>query len=274
LGRNRYAFHNGTQPSESFEIIRGSEDIFAGIDNKQFIPVYQPQFRASDRSLIGLEALARWRHPIRGILTPETFMPAAKLLKFEAEIDQQILDHTLADIQKWNTLGLKIPRIAVNISPRRLCDDNLIKSLQAMNIPHGVLSFELLESIFVGEDDAQLIENVEQIKALGIDIEIDDFGTGFASIVSLIRLQPNRLKIDRSLVSPVLENPANRQVLRSIVEMARALNIEVLAEGVENELQARVLRTIGCDSLQGFGLAKPMQLAQMTRYLTELEQTN
>ncbi len=267
IGRNRYAFHTGLQAPESFELIRSTEDIFSAIEQSQFIPAYQPQFHASDQRLVGIEALARWHHPIRGVLTPEAFMPAAKQLKLEAEIDAQIMEHTLRDIETWRTSGLQVPKIAVNISPRRLCSDELIDELRTLSIPKGTLSFELLESIFVGEDDDQLINNVRSIKELGIDIEIDDFGTGFASIVSLLRLEPNRLKIDRSLVSPVLENHANRQVLRSVVEMARALNIQVLAEGVESQLQARVLRTIGCDALQGFALGKPMPMEQMTRFL-------
>lgn len=272
IGRNRHAFHDEKHTGGDIGIIRGSDDIVSGLDTNQFIPAYQPQFRASDQRLIGIEALARWHHPIRGILTPETFMPSAKHLKLEAEIDAQIMEHTLRDIERWNELGLTVPRIAVNISPRRLCSDTLIDELKKIQVPEGALSFELLESIFVGEDDAQLISNVDRIKELGIDIEIDDFGTGFASIVSLLRLEPNRLKIDRSLVAPVLESPANRQVLRSIVEMARALDIQVLAEGVENPLQARVLRSIGCDALQGFGLGKPMPMAQMTRFLERAQE--
>lgn len=272
IGRNRHAFHRGRDSKEHTGVVRGSEDILSGIEKSQFHPVYQPQFRASDQSLVGIEALARWHHPIRGILTPETFLPAAKHLKLEAEIDAQIMDQTLRDIEAWKKLGLEVPRVAVNISPRRLCSDTLVDELKQTDIPDGALSFELLESIFVGEDDAHLISNVEGIKKLGIAIEIDDFGTGFASIVSLLRLEPNRLKIDRSLVAPVLDNQANRQVVRSIVEMARALDIQVLAEGVENPLQARVLRTLGCDALQGFGLGKPMPMSQMTRMLANSQE--
>ena len=191
-----------------------------------------------------------------------------------ATIDRMILEQTLNDFNDWRASGLKIPKASVNVSARRLHDEELIRSLGQLDLKPGTISFELVESIFLDENDELVTWNVEQIKALGIDIEIDDFGTGHASIVSLLKLKPRRLKIDRQLVTPILESPAQRQLVGSIIEIGRSLGIEVLAEGVETMKHARVLKALGCNALQGHAFAQAMSSADLkvfarTRQLRE-----
>ena len=149
-----------------------------------------------------------------------------------------------------------MPKASVNVSARRLQDEELIKSLRELNIRPGTISFELVESIFLDENDDLVTWNIEQIKELGIDIEIDDFGTGYASIVSLLKLKPRRLKIDRQLVMPIVRSPAQRQLVGSIIDIGKSLGIEVVAEGVETMEHARILRELGCDVLQGYAFAR------------------
>ena len=151
-----------------------------------------------------------------------------------------------------------IPKASVNVSARRLHDEELIRSLRKLHIKPGTISFELVELIFLDENDELVTWNVEQIKNLGIDIEIDDFGTGYASIVSLLKLKPRRLKIDRQLVIPLLRSPGQSQLVGSIIDIGKSLGIEVLAEGVETMDHAGVLKTLGCHALQGHAFAYAM----------------
>jgi EAL domain-containing protein (putative c-di-GMP-specific phosphodiesterase class I) len=175
----------------------------------------------------------------------------------------------LRDFAQWERLGLAIPKVAVNVSARRLQDEALIASLRDLRFEPGKLAFELVESIFLDETDDMVRWNAEQIKDLGIDIEIDDFGTGYASIVSLMKLKPKRLKIDRQLVFPITSSAAQRRLVQSIVDIGRSLGIEVVGEGVETMEHARILRELGCNMLQGYAFAAPMSAEALTRFVRE-----
>jgi len=149
------------------------------------------------------------------------------------------------------------------VSQRRLHDEDLIAGLRDMKIKPGRISFELVESIYLDESDAVVASNIEELKKLGIEIEIDDFGTGYASIVSLQKLRPKRLKIDRQLVEPILTDLTQQQLLISIIDIGKAMNIEIVAEGVETMQHARILRDLGCDILQGYAFGKPMSAGEL-----------
>ncbi|WP_123147590.1 bifunctional diguanylate cyclase/phosphodiesterase [Mesorhizobium delmotii] len=250
-GRNRYEFFTEPMQSEIVDTKRIADEILGGLERNEFIPFYQPQFDAKTLEIVGVEALARWRHPEKGILAPDVFLRIAEELNVVSIIDRTILDQSLLDFEGWSAANIHIPRVSVNVSARRLQDEELIKSLRKLKIKKGTVSFELVESIFLDENDDFVTWNVEQIKELGIDVEIDDFGTGYASIVSLLKLQPRRLKIDRQLVIPIVKSPQRRQVVSSIIEIGKSLGIEVVAEGVETMEHARILKSLGCDILQG-----------------------
>ncbi|TIP98073.1 MAG: EAL domain-containing protein [Mesorhizobium sp.] len=251
-GRNRYEFFTEAMQSEIVDTKRIADEILGGLERNEFIPFYQPQFDAKTLEIVGVEALARWRHPEKGILAPDVFLRIAEELNVVSIIDRNILEQSLLDLEGWTAANLHIPRVSVNVSARRLQDEELIKSLRELNIKKGAVAFELVESIFLDENDDFVTWNLEQIKDLGIDVEIDDFGTGYASIVSLLKLQPRRLKIDRQLVIPIVKSPQRRQVVSSIIEIGKSLGIEVVAEGVETMEHAQTLKTLGCDILQGY----------------------
>ncbi|TIU04793.1 MAG: EAL domain-containing protein, partial [Mesorhizobium sp.] len=189
---------------------------------------------------------------------PDVFLRIAEELNVVSIIDRTILEQSLLDFEEWSAANLHIPRVSVNVSARRLQDEELIKSLRKLNIKKGTISFELVESIFLDENDDFVTWNLEQIKELGIDVEIDDFGTGYASIVSLLKLQPRRLKIDRQLVVPIVKSPQRRQVVSSIIEIGKSLGIEVVAEGVETMEHAQTLKSLGCDILQGYAFGQAL----------------
>lgn len=257
-GRNRYEFFTEEMQSEIVDTKRIADEVLGGLERNEFIAFYQPQFSAKTLEIVGVEALARWRHPNKGILAPDVFLRIAEELNVVSMIDRTILNHALSDFEDWSAADLHIPRVSVNVSARRLQDEALIKSLRELNIKKGTVSFELVESIFLDENDDLVTWNVDQIKQLGIDIEVDDFGTGYASIVSLLKIQPRRLKIDRQLVIPIVKSPQRRQVVSSIIEIGKSLGIEVIAEGVETMEHARVLKGLGCDILQGYAFGQAL----------------
>jgi diguanylate cyclase (GGDEF)-like protein len=273
LGRNRHEFFTGVLQAEVIRTKQIADDILGGLERSEFIPYYQPQVDPVTYEIVGVEALARWIHPTEGMLTPDKFLKTAEDLDVVATIDKSILHQVLAQTAAWKKAGIAVPHMSVNVSARRLGDEGLIKGLRELNIEPGTMSFELLESIFLDDNDDMVASNVDRIKDLGIDIEIDDFGTGYASIIGLMKLKPRRLKIDRQLITPVVDSERQRQLVQSIIDIGKSLGVDVVAEGVETMEHARILRTLGCDRLQGYAFARPMSAAALETYMREQRAT-
>jgi diguanylate cyclase (GGDEF)-like protein len=257
-GRNRVEYFNDELRLNTVQVKRTGDDILRGLEQQEFRPFFQPQFDARTLEIVGVEALARWMHPHRGMIAPDAFLPIAENLAVVSKIDEAILDQALFQAVRWKALDLDIPRVSVNVSCQRLRDETLIDKLKAMNIRPGSLTFELLESISFDSADDALKRSIDKIKKLGIDIEIDDFGTGHASIVSLLELSPKRLKIDRRLILPLLESQSQQSLVGSIIDIGRVRGIEIIAEGVETMAHADLLKQLGCHALQGYAFARPM----------------
>ena len=266
-GRNRFEFFSEALQAEVVNTKRIADEILNGLERAEFVAYYQPQFDAHTLDVVGVEALARWKHPSEGIKAPDSFMPIAEELNVVATIDRLILEQSLAALARWDAIGLKVPRASVNVSLKRLHDEDLINGLRQLDIAPGRISFELVESIYLDESDGVVAWNIDQLKELGIDVEIDDFGTGYASIVSLQKLRPTRLKIDRQLVNPILVDMAQRQLLTSIIDIGKSMGIEVVAEGVETMEHAAILRDLGCYILQGYAFARPLSEADLEVFL-------
>ncbi len=272
-GRGRFRFYTEALKIATQSKNKLTDEILAGLQNNEFYCIYQPQFDAKTLDLSGVEALVRWRHPDGTIRAPDSFLPVAEELNVVSRIDQIVLDQAIADTLKWQAAGLPVPRMSVNVSARRLTDPALPEKLACLRKAPGKFSFELLESVFLDTQDSQLSSNLAYIREMGIDIEIDDFGTGHASIVGVLRLRPNRLTIDRELVGPVDTSPKRRLLIKSIVEIGKIQGIGVVAEGVETPVHIDVLRDLGCDHLQGYGLASPMPGAQLMALLNAAHST-
>ncbi|HWU62212.1 MAG TPA: EAL domain-containing protein [Ensifer sp.] len=266
-GRNRFEFFTSNLQAEIRRNKTLADQILRGLENREFTPWYQPQFCAKTHRLTGLEALVRWNHPERGLLTPDQFLKNAEEINALATIDRQMLEQALTDRMAWAAKGLIVPKISVNVSARRLRDDQLVKSLRDLAISPGQISFELLESIYLDDDDDVITRNIRRLKSLGIDIEIDDFGTGHTSIVSLLKLEPKRLKIDRQLVQPMLTSSREFSLVRSIIDIGTSLDIETVAEGVESMTHAVRLEEMGCSTLQGYAFAKPMPASDLVDFV-------
>lgn len=255
-GRNRIETFSISMAAEIIAKKHDSLELKEAIAAHRIIPYYQIQVDARDHSIIGMEALARWEHA-DGLRFPDQFLPLAAEHDLIREIDDEILRHVLADIEHWSALGCRIPRVSVNMSAARLADPDLQSKLAALSIRPGQLSFELVETIFLDSPGEQIERNLNLIRERGIDIEIDDLGSGHASLIGLIKLRPDRVKIDKQLIFPVTEGAAPRSLISALVDIAKALGIEVIAEGVETLNHAALLAELGVDVLQGYAFGRP-----------------
>ena len=204
-----------------------------------------------------------------GVLAPDSSLTIADELNVAPLLDRTILEQTLWQSTRWKAAGISIPKMSVNVSSGQLHDPDLISHLTDLPIDPGTVSFELLESIFLDEGNEVIAGNIERLETLGIDIEIDDFGTGYASIISLINLHPARLKIDRRLITPIIDSVSQRRLVASIIEIGQALGIKVIAEGVETAEHAAILRDLGCDTLQGYAFARPMPSDDLIEFVRQ-----
>lgn len=268
-GRNRYEYFSEVLQAEVVKTKRVADEILSGLERQEFVAWFQPQFDAHTLAVVGVEALARWNHPTEGLKAPDSFLSIAEDLNVMATIDRMMLEQSLACLERWDRMGLGMPRVSVNVSLRRLHDAELITGMRKLDIAPGRISFELVESIYLDDSDEIVGWNIDQLKELGVDVEIDDFGTGYASIVSLQKLRPTRLKIDRQLVMPILNDLQQRQLLTSIIDIGKSMGIEVIAEGVETMEHAAILRDLGCDILQGYALSRPLSAAGLEAFLTQ-----
>jgi diguanylate cyclase (GGDEF)-like protein/PAS domain S-box-containing protein len=266
-GKNRFEFFTEALQAETVTTKRVADEILRGIEQNEFFPYFQPLFDAQSMALVGVEALARWRHPDRGILPPASFLRIAEDLNVVTAIDRVILEQTLKHFAGWRAAGLDVPSVSVNVSFRRLHDQQLLSNLRDLDIAPGTLSFELLESIFLDELDDIARFNIDQIREMGIDINIDDFGTGHASIISLLKLRPTRFKLDRAFLEALTSSASQRRLVRSIIEIGKSLGIKVVAEGIESMEQAHILRELGCDIVQGFAFARPMPAGEFEQFM-------
>ncbi len=257
-GRGSHCFFSDDLQREVVRHKAVADSVLAGIKRREFVPFYQPQICAETWAIVGVEALARWRHPVEGVLAPDTFLAIAEDLAVVATLDHMILEAAVADLGQWREAGVIVPKLSVNVSARRLLDRDLIGGLARMALPRGVLAFELLESVFLDSPDETIAWNIDMLKDLGIEVELDDFGSGHASIISLVKLGPDAIKIDRELISAVTEDRTRCGLVRSIIEIGRTLDTRIIAEGVETGAQAELLRKLGCDALQGYHFARPM----------------
>ncbi|MCV3768423.1 putative bifunctional diguanylate cyclase/phosphodiesterase [Rhizobium sp. TRM95796] len=242
------------------------KDLQAALRANEIVPHYQVQIDAKTGEICGLEALARWE-TADGVRPPSEFLDLASAHGLMEAVDEAILTRVLLDIKRWTLLDIDVPRVSVNLSAARLSDASLPKRLEAMAAPPKSLSFELIETIFLDKVSDQIKQNIRMIRDLGILIELDDLGSGHASLLGLLELRPERVKIDRHLVAPILDHAPQKQLVGSLIDIAHALDIEVVAEGVETLAHAVMLTDLGADILQGFAFARAEPAHQITARL-------
>ena len=257
-GRNRMEFFTPELHHNLLTDRRLAGEIQEGLDRSEFVPFFQAQVSARDGRLTGVETLLRWRHPDRGLLIPDAFMHVAEQLRLVPEIDRVMMEKTRTALAGWRAQGLVVPKISFNVSSGRMHDPDVVRAAREIADEETRVTFELLESILVEEESEVFRFHLDAIRDAGIDIEIDDFGSGHASIIGLMQIAPSALKIDRRIVDPVARDVRSKNLVRAIVEIAETLGIATVAEGVETEAQAEILRGLGCDVLQGFLFSRPL----------------
>jgi EAL domain-containing protein (putative c-di-GMP-specific phosphodiesterase class I) len=221
------------------------------------------------RRLVGVEALLRWQNPQLGLLPPNKFVPIMEENGLIVEVGTWVIRQACIDRSRWLERRLKAPRIAVNVSAIQLRQDDFVRTLSTILKVAGSeagLDIEVTESLMM----ENVIENMEKLTAvreLGVQIALDDFGTGFSSLSYLARLPVKTLKIDRSFVITMLEDPGAMALVSTIISLARTLRLETVAEGVESEEQAKILRLLQCDQMQGYLISKPLTFDDMTTFL-------
>lgn len=240
--------------------------------NDEFALHFQPQLGASDATIVGAEALIRWHHPERGVLAPGAFIDALAESPVVLEVGRWILMTACKSAARWRAKGLPPLRMGVNLFPAQfrygtLLDD-VEHALSESGLPPEALELEITENIALGNDDAMLAP-LKKLRAKGVNIAFDDFGTGYASLSYLTRYPLTRIKIDRSFVQKITEQSSaeDTAIVRSIITMARNLRLHVTAEGVETFAQLTFLRSEGCHELQGFLLSKPLPADQFETFL-------
>ena len=266
-GRNRMEFFTPDLHRDFLDGQSLASELHDAFENDEFIPFFQPQVSARDGSLTGVETLVRWQHPQKGILTPDKFLKVAEQLKMVADIDRMMVEKSSEVLDRLRSKNVHLPKISFNVSSGRMHDPEMINQAQRITLRGTSVTFELVESILVEEEGAEFKQHLQRISAAGIDIEIDDFGSGHASIIGLMEVLPSALKIDRRIVMPVAEKKAAAQLVKAIIQIADALDIHTVAEGVETEAQAKILRDLGCDVFQGYLFAKPLSEVDLERYL-------
>jgi diguanylate cyclase (GGDEF)-like protein len=221
---------------------------------------YQPKVALGDGRLLGVEALVRWQHPVRGLLQPSAFIPAVEDSELMDRVTSDVLTKALRQVTTWSQQGLTVP-VAVNIPTRSLLNlafpTQVETLLAASGVAAGLLSLEITESSAM-RDPQRCVGVLEALRAIGVKISIDDYGTGYASMSYLKDLPVDELKIDRSFVAGMLDDPQSEILARSIIELGHNLGLTVVGEGVEDESVAAVLRDAGCDIAQGYHYARPM----------------
>ena len=245
-------------------------DIPAALERGEFIPYFQPQMDANTNRIIGAEALVRWQHPERGLLSPGAFLDGAGTLGLMGEIDRVVLRESMAAVNRLAAMGLLLPALSVNISEARLLDPKFPAEVaEHWTERRCQLCLELLETIYFDEmaDNLHFAQALRQLREMGVAIDIDDFGSGRASITGLIKIRPDRLKIDRGLVKAAIDDPGKRGVVSAIVDIAEALKIACIAEGVENTADIDVICGLGCTVFQGFALAHPLCEFDLAEFL-------
>lgn len=248
------------------------EDVVAALDSGEIAPWFQPQLCTDTGSITGFEALARWKHPVRGVISPAEFLPAIEAANLLERLAEVMMYHSFHALKHWDSTGVTIPQVGVNFTGSDLSNPRLLEKikwdLDRFELTPDRLAIEVLETVVASAPDDIITRNINALGKLGCRIDLDDFGTGNASIASIRRFSVSRIKIDRSFVMKADRDPEQQRMISAILTMAERLQVETLAEGVETVGEHVLLAQLGCQHVQGFGIARPMPFDQTLDWIT------
>jgi diguanylate cyclase (GGDEF)-like protein/PAS domain S-box-containing protein len=269
-GRNCYQYYSDEMRGAGLERLELESDLCQALQRGEFRVYYQPQVELASGRIVGAEALARWQHPTRGLISPAVFIPMAEDNGMIGPIGEWVLNTACADAMAWQRAGLPPLRMAVNVSGRQIGNDHVVEKVAAALKHSGLapqfLEIEVTESV-VMQDAARAISTLSALQAMGVTLAIDDFGTGYSSLSYLKRFPINKLKIDKSFIDGLQDSPDDAAIAMAIIVMAHSLRHTVIAEGVETAAQVEFLRAYGCDEMQGYYFSCPLPEEQFVEFL-------
>lgn len=281
-GRNGYNFFQPSMNTLAQSQLQLNNDLWQALDNDELTLFYQPKYCAPRGPIIGFEALLRWQHPARGLLTPDKFLPMAEKTGMIVTIGNWVINEACRQLHSWHLQGHPHWSVAVNLSALQFEQCNLVETvttaLAKHQIPAELLTLEVTETTAM-RDPEESVRILTELTNMGVKASIDDFGTGYSSLLYLKRLPASELKIDRAFVNELQVKSEDATIVSAIVALAQSLDLKVVAEGVETEEQQAFLTGLGCDSLQGYLLGKPLppdrvsELPEFVASATELEAT-
>ena len=257
-GANHYQFFDQSMVDQNVNKFELENDLRNAINSKSLTVFYQPKYNATTNEITGAEALARWKHPRHGMIPPGVFIPIAEEANLIVPLERLIIRQVFNQLVIWKERGFEVPRTSINISIIHFYQEDFVKfmqhTLKEYNLYGELIEIEVTESIMIKKEDS-INSQLQELREIGIEVSIDDFGTGYSSLSYLSKLSVDRLKIDQSFISHSQEN---REIISTIVSMATNLKLKVIAEGVETASQIDLLKSLGCQEVQGYFYSPPL----------------
>ena len=269
-GRNRFQLYDPTMNAMAEERLQLETDLHYALERNEFVFHFQPQVNLDSGRIHAVEALIRWNHPKKGLLSPAVFLEMLEETGEIISVGRRLLDAACQQTARWHAAGFTDLEMAVNVSSKEFWHEGLIPGVKAAlaqsGLPPHALQLELTEGIFMEDMDAA-VNRVHELKAVGITVSVDDFGTGFSSLAHLKRFPLDVLKIDRYFVKDVQIDPINEALISSILALSKDLKLENVAEGIETREQLECLRKLGCQNVQGYFISRPVPADELTNLL-------
>ncbi|MGH8648416.1 MAG: putative bifunctional diguanylate cyclase/phosphodiesterase, partial [Burkholderiales bacterium] len=245
-------------------------DLRHAIERSEFLLHYQPQLDLKSGAIIGFEALVRWRHPQRGLVSPSEFIAAAEETGLIGPLGEWVLRQACTEARAWRDAGYPELQVSVNCSAQQFQREGFVETvdliLRGTGLPASCLGLEITESVIVQRSE-EVIARFAALDTMGVRISIDDFGTGYSSLSYLKRFAIHQLKIDQSFVRDISSDPDDAAIVSAIIAISHSLGLKVVAEGVETAEQLAFLRSLGCDGAQGYYFSRPVPADEFTRLL-------
>jgi diguanylate cyclase (GGDEF)-like protein len=269
-GRNGFSFYQHSMSERTVERLTIESELLRALERDELVLHYQPIMAAEGKAIVGLEALVRWQHPERGLLMPGRFIEIAEEAGLIVPLGEWVLRQACMQSATWRAQGLLAPPVSVNVSGEQFRHDAFMPALHRLLDGSGIepisLKLEITESVLMSDADITL-RNLQCAKDLGIRLSIDDFGIGYSSLSYLKRFPVDELKLDRSFVAEIVDDPRSAAIASAVIDLARNLSLTVVAEGIENERQATLLWQMGCPHVQGFYFHRPQPVEAVTELL-------
>jgi diguanylate cyclase (GGDEF)-like protein/PAS domain S-box-containing protein len=276
-GRNNFCFYSQKLENQAKERLILETELRMAIKSGEFEMYYQPQIDITSNQLIGAEALIRWNHPDKGLVFPNKFIPLAEDTGLIVPIGEWIIKTVCLQLKSWKTQGFPLVKVAINLSAQQFVQKDLVsiitREIKKQGLSPESIQVEITESMMIQDID-RVTQVLDNLKSAGISIAVDDFGTGYSSLEHLKRFPIDKLKIDKSFIDSILHNADDACIVEAVIALGHNMNMQIIAEGVENEHQARFLKEHHCDYGQGYFYSKPLPAQKMELLIKQFTQQN